>query len=1170
MATFLNLPSQLEDLLREASASGGLLAAAEQTLGISTRLAELREQSEAWQNGVFSGLPAIRLLPAQNFTGGVVAAYAGSRKEILVNQRWWDQASEADRTAVLLEELGHALQDRYGDGAFLSGDRGQLFAADLLNLPLSDAQRAAITAENDSVSVLVDGVWIDANAAAYVGTVAADNLVGTDNAADIFSFAAGTFSVLGDDTIDGGVGNPNTLAFGSAINFSNDDAFENVSNVERVTLANGANLLTLGINTDAAGITTVVGGTGNDTIDGSLSKENLALIGGAGNDQLWAGSGDDTLTGDAGDDTFAFNSQNLDFNDSVAGGDGNDILTFATGGVINGGNSGGLVGVNGVETIRLSAEGNKLSIADGDANGLSMVLGGSGDDSIDASGRSGDANGKGLIFDMGSGDDSISGTQGKDTFRFAINELTGKDSIAAGQTGDTLEFTTSGSIGDNDLTLLNGSGITSLQLSSAGANSVQLGAKSNNTFDSILGGSASDDIDLSGRNSSTALYAGAGSDKITLNNSTNNIKQLSTQSGNDAIVVSAAALTTPNAVEQMSGGSNEDTLIVSDVLDTGLTNTSPASVSIYNQGAGGSYELEGTSEELYHDQTKVVSIDKLQLANGSNKILLGAKSQRALTDEVIGGSQNDVILADSDIFKALKLDGSDGNDMLGGGQGNDSLIGGNGNDTLIAGAGVDTLIGGAGIDVFRMDSSQFRSNDSIDGGTNVGGVDVLELWGESSVDDRAFAGVKGVEELVVVGDNADDGTDNSSAMAVQLGAMARASGITTIVVEDANGVYLDLAQLTSATTVSGGAGNDTIVGFAGADILNGGVGAESDTLELNATSTDLNRAGNDQLVNIEVIDASKSLSGVLINLAIQSETLSINGGNFSDTITGGLLADTLIGGAGNDVFLYSSETLLENGSNLIDTISGGTNTDRISVADGLSLANTVLFTKATSIEELYVKGTNASTIALDVTAQTAGITTINISEATADSTIDVSEFTTTGVNITGGGANDTILGGAAADSLTGGAGADSLTGGAGADSLVGGAGADRFIYSTLTDSLAGSSASTSGDTINDFVSLTDKIDVSAASLTAIQAVGGLLSGTGYTAAGTSNLGADIATAIGTGGGTLLANGAAIVNITSGTGAGNYLVLNNGTGGYSASDDAVIFLGSSSVVAGDFI
>ncbi len=1006
MATFLNLTSQLEDLLREVSASGSLLSAAEQTLGISSRLAELREQGEAWQNGVFSGLPPIRLLPAQNFTGGVAAAYSGGRREILVNQGWWDQASEADRTAVLLEELGHALQDRYGDGAALSGDTGQQFAANLLKLPLSDAQRAAISAENDSVSVLVDGVWVDAHAAVYMGTAAADDLVGTSND-DQFSFASGSFSVLGDDTVDGGGGNLNTLAFGSAINFGNDDAFENVSNIEKITLANGANLLTLGINTDAAGITTVVGGSGNDTIDGSLSEENLELIGGAGNDQLWAGSGDDALTGDAGDDTFIFNSKNLDLDDSVAGGDGNDILIFATGGVI----SGGFAGVSGVETIRLSAEGNQLVIADGDAVGLSSVVGGIGDDSIDASGRSAGTNGEGLIFDMGSGDDSINGTQGKDTFRFAINELTGKDSISSRQTGgDTLEFITSGSIAASDLTLLNGSGIATLQLSSTGTNSVQLGAQSNGTFESILGGSASDDIDLSGRTSTTALYAGAGSDKITLNDSTSGIKLLSGQSGADTIVVSAAALTTTGAVAQMSGGSNEDILALSDQLDTGLANASVA--SIYNQGGSVSYDLGAASSELYQEQVKVISLDKLQLANGSNKVLLGAKSQRALTDEVIGGSQNDVILADSNVFKALKLDGGDGNDMLGGGSGNDSLVGGNGNDTLIAGAGADTLIAGTGNDTFRIDSAQLRSNDSIDGGTNVGGADILELWGKSAVNDGVFAGIKGVEKLVVVGDNLD-GTDNASAMSVQLGALARAAGITDIEVRDSKGVYLDLAQLTSATTVIGGEGNDTIVGFAGADSLDGGVGS-LDTLILNATSTDLNRATDLQLQNIEIIDASASTSGVLLNLSSQlGEAFEILGGSFADTITGSNVSDAFIGFAGADS--------LNGGAGSLDTlVLNATSTD-LNRATDLQLENIEV---------------------IDASNSSSGIL-INLSSQLGEA-----------FEIVGGSFADTIVGGSSADSIVGGAGADALSGGAGADSLTGGAGADKFVIASNADTKA--------------------------------------------------------------------------------------------------------------------
>ena len=1101
MATFLNLTSQLEELLREVSASGSLLAAAEHTLGISSRLAELREQSQAWQAGVFSGLPAIRLLPAQNFTGGVAAAYAGGRKEILVNQGWWDQASEADRTAVLLEELGHALQDRYGDGAALSGDRGQLFAADLLNLPLSDAQRAAITAENDSVSVLVDGVWVDANAAAYTGTASADDLVGTSND-DQFSFASGTFSVLGDDTVDGGGGNLDTLAFGSAIDFSNDDAFENVSNVERITLANGANRLTLGINTDAAGITTVVGGTGNDTIDGSLSEENLELIGGDGNDQLWSGSGDDTLTGNAGDDTFAFNSQNLDFNDSVAGGDGNDILTFATGGLVNAGNSGGLAGVSGVETIRLSAEGNKLSIADGDANGLSLVLGGIGDDSIDASGRTAGTNGEGLIFDMGSGDDSINGTQGKDTFRFAINELTGEDSIAGSQTGgDTLEFTTNGSIGDSDLELLSGSGISSLQLSSAGSNSVQLGAQSNGTFDAILGGSASDDINLSGRTSATALSAGAGSDKVTLNDDTRSINQLSTQSGSDSIVVSAAALTTTGVISQMSGGSNEDTLSLSDGLDTGMANVSVA--SIYNQGGSISYDLGTASSELYQDQAKVVSIDKLQLANGSNKVLLGAKSQRALTDEVIGGSQSDVILADSGVFKSLKLDGGDGSDMLGGGSGNDSLVGGNGNDTLIAGAGADTMIGGAGIDLFRMDSSQFRSNDSIDGGTNIGGVDVLELWGKSSVNDGVFAGVKGVEKLVVVGDNVD-GTDNGLAMSIQLGALAKAAGINEIEVKDSNGVYLDLAQLTSATTVVGGTGDDTIVGFAGADSLDGG-GGSLNTLVLNATSTDLNRASDLQLENIDVIDASTSSSGVLLNLSSQlGEAFEIAGSSFADTITGSNVSDAFIGFAGADS--------LDGGDGTTDTLRLTATSADLNAATDSRLVNIEV---------------------IDASASTSGVL----------------------ININSQSDSFQIVGGSSADSIVGGSGADSLSGGAGADSLTGGAGADSFIFANTSTGLP---ASTNFDTISDW-SAGDVIDfasgLSLRAATTATAVTGTasISATGLAsfAAADDTLSEQIAAAANA----LISSGAVAAgsSVTWQLGSDSYLFISDGNTAVSATD-----------------
>jgi len=416
----------------------------------------------------------------------------------------------------------------------------------------------------------VDGVWVDANASAHVGTVAADDLVGTSND-DLFPFAAGTLSLLGEDTINGDDGN-DALIFGSTVNLINDDAFENFTNVEKITLFDGANLLNLGINTDAAGITTVVGGTGNDTIDGSLSEKNLELIGGEGNDSLVSSSKDNILIGGSGDDTYVFNAQELDLNDAVeeAEDDGNDLLTFSTGGDIYGGRRGGLSGVTGVETIQMSAAGNKLLIGEGDAIGLSLIRGGTGDDYIDASTRSG----LGLTFEMGTGDDTVNGTQGQDIFRFAINELTGKDSITDDQIGDDiLEFTTNGTIGDEDLQLLDGSKIATLKLSNTGTNNVQLGARSNGTFDTVLGGSASDNIDLSGRDSSTSLKSGSGSDKITLDEDSDKIVQIRTQSGADTIVVSAVALTSATAIGSMYGGSNDDTLSLSDALNTGLDET---------------------------------------------------------------------------------------------------------------------------------------------------------------------------------------------------------------------------------------------------------------------------------------------------------------------------------------------------------------------------------------------------------------------------------------------------------------------------------------------------------------------------------------------------------------------------------------------------------------------
>ena len=71
----------------------------------------------------------------------------------------------------------------------------------------------------------------------------------------------------------------------------------------------------------------------------------------------------------------------------------------------------------------------------------------------------------------------------------------------------------------------------------------------------------------------------------------------------------------------------------------------------------------------------------------------------------------------------------------------------------------------------------------------------------------------------------------------------------------------------------------------------------------------------------------------------------------------------------------------------------------------------------------------------------------------------------------GVGNDDVLNGGAGNDSLDGGAGIDKLNGGVGKDTLTGGAGNDTFVFDAALN------ATTNVDTITDFVSGTDKINL---------------------------------------------------------------------------------------------
>jgi len=700
------------------------------------------------------------------------------------------------------------------------------------------------------------------------------------------------------------------------------------------------------------------GGTGNDSLNGGV--DNDILYGGADDDTLEGNEGDDFLFGDGGNDSLDGGADN-DFlqgntgSDTLFGGIGNDTLY---GGDIGTADDDTLYGGEG-DDIGFGGEGNDL-VDGGDGNdslggdaGDDTVYGGIGDDFI--GGQSGND-----LIDGGEGNDSIggddpsSGPGGNDT----IYGGAGDDAVAAGDLDDVVYGGTGNDLLygglDND-ELYGGDDADSLY-GDDGNDSISSGIGN----DEIYGGDGDDSI--SGDEGDDLIYAGAGNDV--------GVGGGGAIDGNDTIYGGDGNDSFNGGVgdDSVSGDGDDDSLGGGDGNDQVFGGTGNDGVYGMDNddavfGGAGDDTLQGDNVDIYGFVALSQGNDTLYGEEG-NDLILGDGGN----DSLFGGVDNDTLYGGSgDDF----VDGEEGDDLVYGDAGNDTVAGSLGSDTLYGGSDDDSVVGGGSDDLLHGD----EGNDSLYGGQ---GGDTLYGGTENDllVGDSGDLGLGGPDLLY--GGTGDDTIQGNASNDSAFGGTG-ADSIFGGTGDDS------LDGGTGNDTIEGGDGNDTLLGQLGDDLLYGGDGDDSvyggsenvnppgagyqwgnDTLFGEGGNDSLAGDDGDDLIYGGIGDDTLRTGGgydtaygddgndlIITTKDALPTTVLAYGGIGDDSIEGGYQADTIYGGAGNDSLAAFAEsdslfggdgddTLIASKAWGVSTLEGGAGND-VFVWDDTELPGTGAF-----------------------------------------------------------------------------------------------------------------------------------------------------------------------------------------------------------------------------------
>ncbi len=429
---------------------------------------------------------------------------------------------------------------------------------------------------------------------------------------------------------------------------------------------------------------------------------------------------------------------------------------------------------------------------------------------------------------------------------------------------------------------------------------------------------------------------------------------------------------------------------------------------------------------------------KSKLTYGTGLDVVFANPTTSLT--INGGAGNDAISAtglDSlfPLTANVFFQGELGNDTLDASGGNQPffLLGGDGNDSLVGNASNETFVADAG-------------NDTITGNGQHDRLQALGLSGNVTLTDQLMTGL-GIDVL---------------------------NGIEMAVLSAGNlALSVDAHAFTGVVTLTGGAGNDSLIGGSGADVLNGlagndtligGAGNDSLTGDLGSDSLD-GGAGSDAVIDSTISNVTVTTTQIQWGKTFGTDTYhniegmqiyGSDGPNKFDltaflgntTLSGGGGNDTLIGGSGNDSLSGGDGNDILTGNLGDDTFSGGTGTDLL-VETGNS------FTLAESLAGTFLSG-----LGIDAVSD---IENVSLTGGNGNDTITTAGFTGN-VTLNGGAGDDILQGGNGDDSLVGGLGNDSIDGMAGNDSILGGDGSDTLSGGDGNDRVDGGAGS--GDQVS--------------------------------------------------------------------------------------------------------